>query len=100
MYLNYHLETVETPQNDWKIPNETLLYLADPNLSKSNQIDLLIGGGVFFKLMQPERIKLDVKSLYLQGSKLGWIVTGELGATSLLSVRELQENDLMAIVGN
>lgn len=94
------LPSVETPLDGWKIPNEILLNLADPNFSKSSQIDLLIGGGVFFELMQSERVKLDVKSLCLQNSKLGWIVTGELGSTCLLSVGELQENDWKAIVSN
>ncbi|VVC42535.1 Hypothetical protein CINCED_3A018305 [Cinara cedri] len=64
------LPPVRTPDVGWTIPNELLPRLADPRFHESKQIDLLIGGGAFFDILQPERVQLVVRTLYLQDSKL------------------------------
>ncbi|XP_060875899.1 uncharacterized protein LOC132949139 [Metopolophium dirhodum] len=95
---NYNLFVLQ-----WKagqFPSELLPQLADPHFCDSKQIDLLIGGGAFFDILQPSRIQLDVKMLYLQDSKLGWIVTGELSHTCLLSVGRSLEKESKAILGH
>jgi len=52
---------------------------------------LLVGGGSFFDLLEPERIQLATESLYLQGSKFGWVVTGEVGVSCLSASRSIGE---------
>jgi len=94
------LQPVRTPVEGWTIPSELLPQLADPYFCDSKQIDLLIGGGAFFDILQPSRIQLDVKMLYLQDSKLGWIVTGELSHTCLLSVGRSLEEESKVILGH
>jgi len=94
------LQPVRTPAEGWTIPTELLPQLADPHFCDSKQIDLLIGGGAFFDILQPSCIQLDVKMLYLQDSKLGWIVTGELSHTCLLSVGRSLEEESKAILGH
>ncbi|XP_016657693.1 uncharacterized protein LOC107882968 [Acyrthosiphon pisum] len=94
------LQPVRTPVEGWTIPSELLPQLADPHFCDSKQIDLLIGGGAFFDILQPSRIQLDVKMLYLQDSKLGWIVTGELSHTCLLSVGRSLEEESKTILGH
>lgn len=81
------------PKDGWKIRKELSTKLADPLFDQAGSVELLIGAGVFFDIMTPERIPLEVGNISLQGTKLGWIVTGEIRATCLLGIgNSLEEN--------
>ncbi|RKZ11684.1 hypothetical protein DRQ53_15715, partial [bacterium] len=58
------------------------LELADsfPTATELTSIDLLIGMDQYYNFIDGERLQVD-ESLYLQGSKLGWILTGSMKAT-------------------
>ncbi|XP_025192629.1 uncharacterized protein LOC112592689, partial [Melanaphis sacchari] len=94
------LQPVRTPMEGWTIPSELLPQLADPHFYDPKQIDLLIGGSIFFDILQPSRVQLDVNRLYLQDSKLGWIVTGEMNNTCLLSINRSFEEESKIILGH
>jgi len=97
------LPAVATPVNGWQIPDSLSKDLADPGFAEAGSIDLLIGGGSFFELLEHERVQLETESLYLQGSKFGWIVTGEVGVSCLAvagSIGEGLEEDWMARQSN
>lgn len=88
---------------DLKIPNELLNSLADPTFTNTEPVDLLIGGGSFYDILEVERVELDIDTVKLQDTKFGWIVTGGLGVTCLLglaSVGEELETDWNAINTN
>jgi hypothetical protein len=72
-----------------KIPNDYLDELADPAYLSSGHVDLLIGGGIFFDLLEAERVSLGQGSLCLQNTKLGWVLAGEVGAVCLLNVNSI-----------
>jgi len=94
------LPAVTCPVDGWNIPEELAIDLADPEFFEAGSIDLLIGGGAFFDLLEPERVHLGVDTLCLQGSKFGWIVTGEIGVISLPSIAsmgQLLEEDWRSI---
>lgn len=74
------------------IPNEYLDQLADPTYFSSGPIDLLIGGGIFFDLLEAERVSLGQGSLCLQNSRPGWILTGELSAVCLVNVNSVGQS--------
>ncbi|XP_011859799.1 PREDICTED: uncharacterized protein LOC105557222 [Vollenhovia emeryi] len=52
--------------------------LADPFFYNPGNIDILIGGEFFFKLLTMERIELNNNLPTLQNSKLGWIISGPI----------------------
>lgn len=85
------IPAVRTPVSGWQIPVNVANELADPGFAIAGSIDLLIGGGSFFDLLEPERIQLATESLYLQGSKFGWVVTGEVGVACLSASRSISE---------
>lgn len=92
-----------TPTEGWKIPCELRAELADPRFYEAGAIDLLIGAGTFYELLEAERVSLGTGSLSLQSTKLGWIVTGELGVTCLIGVNsrcDSLEEDWQAMKGN
>jgi len=96
------LPAVTSPVDGWNIPEDLANGLADPTFFEAGSIDLLIGGGSFFDLLDPERVHLGVETLCLQGSKFGWIVTGEIGVISLPSIAsmgQLLEEDWRALKG-
>jgi len=84
------LNGIPTPRDGWKIPNEFVLFLADPKFCESGSIDLLIGSAIFFALIGTERILLVTGNLCLQDSKFGWIVTG---GTCLVNIGGTLERD-------
>ncbi|XP_055590106.1 uncharacterized protein LOC129742256 [Uranotaenia lowii] len=53
------------------------LPLADENFHTPANIDLLIGAGVFYKLLESNRIPLGPFKPVLQQTVLGWVVAGE-----------------------
>ncbi|XP_037932179.1 uncharacterized protein LOC119666974 [Teleopsis dalmanni] len=59
--------------SDWSIPNN--ITLADPMFFKSQRIDVLLGGGLFFNLLCIGQIRLE-NNFMLQKTRLGWIASG------------------------
>lgn len=83
------LPPVQMPKEGWQIPKPHSSLLADPSFCESGPIELLIGCGIFFELMEAKRIPLAPGTLCLQDSKLGWIVTGGIGITSLIATSSI-----------
>lgn len=69
--------------NNWNLPKN--IQLADPCFYQRSGIDVLLGVGVFFKLLSVGQIKLAENLPMLQKSLLGWIVVGECNMSSELS---------------
>ncbi|VVC27564.1 Peptidase aspartic, putative,Retrotransposon, Pao,Aspartic peptidase domain [Cinara cedri] len=87
------------PSEGWSIPTEIEAQVADPDFSKARSVDFLIGGGVFFDLLGTRRKQLP-SAITIQETVLGWVVTGEVGATCLLSASSFGqewESDFRAI---
>ncbi|XP_025192662.1 uncharacterized protein LOC112592723 [Melanaphis sacchari] len=72
-----------------RIKDFQVALLADPLFHSSGAIDLLIGGGVFFDILEARRVSLGTGSLCLQDTKFGWVITGEVGAVSLLNINSV-----------
>lgn len=87
------LPSYTMPVERWNLMEDMIPQLADPLFNQAGPVDILIGGGIFFELMEIGRIPLGIGSLSLQESKLGWIVTGETGVTCLMSLGEELEED-------
>lgn len=60
--------------SNWNIPSR--IKLADPLFFKSQQIDLLIGGDLFYESLCVGKIRLGPGLPILQKTKFGWIVAG------------------------
>ncbi|XP_041451799.1 uncharacterized protein LOC121405243 [Drosophila obscura] len=60
----------------WDLPKN--ISLADPLFYRSQQIDMLMGAGLFFDLICIGQIQLAERLPSLQNTKLGWIVSGGL----------------------
>ncbi|KAF0738583.1 Uncharacterized protein FWK35_00025854, partial [Aphis craccivora] len=73
--IDSDLSACPTPKEGWKVPEEILPQLADPEIYKRRPVDLLIGGGVFFDILGMERRSFNLEALWLQDSQFGWIVT-------------------------
>lgn len=86
------LPSCTAPTESWSIPFELRDKLADPNFHKTRAVDLLIGAGEFYELMEPERVSMGIGNLSLQDTKLGWIVTGGLEIICLLGINSLGES--------
>lgn len=86
------LPSCTEPKEGWNIPQELRVDLADPKFYEAGSVDLLIGAGAFYELLESERIPLGVGNLSLQGTTFGWVVTGELGAACLIGVATLGES--------
>lgn len=80
-----------TPTRVWDIPFELRCKLADPISKKAGSVDLLIGAGIFFELLETERVPLGIGNFSLQDTKLGCIVTDGLEVTCLLGINSLKE---------
>jgi len=61
-----------------KIPEDMIPLLTDPLYDQAGPVDILIGRGVFFELLEIGRIPLGIANISLQESKLGWVVINEL----------------------
>jgi len=66
--------------------------LADQSFCSPGPIDLLIGGGAFYDLLDFERIQLGIGSLCLQATKLGWIITWETGTLCMVKINSIGES--------
>ncbi|XP_065093422.1 uncharacterized protein LOC135714080 [Ochlerotatus camptorhynchus] len=64
--------------SSWGIPAN--FDLADPEFHRPDDIDLLIGCGLFWQLLVPGTLKLAENLPELHNSRLGWIVTGEINS--------------------
>ena len=53
------------------------LPVADERFNVAAKIDILIGAGVFFKLLQPGQLSLSPERPMLQQTVFGWVVAGE-----------------------
>uniref|UniRef100_A0A336L597 CSON004567 protein n=1 Tax=Culicoides sonorensis TaxID=179676 RepID=A0A336L597_CULSO len=62
--------------SSWKIPEK--FPLADPEFNKPQEIDLLIGAGLFWSILKPERLVLGPGLPFLQHTEFGYIVAGPL----------------------
>lgn len=87
------LPSVKPPIEGWQIPRDLAPLLADPSFGESGPIDLLVGCSIFFDLMETKRTPLASGTLSLQESKFGWVVTGGIQSTCLLSVGEVLEEE-------
>ena len=63
------------------IPND--INLADPCFYNPSNIDMLIGGELFFELLEIGKLKINSESLTLQNSKFGWIIAGSISKHSV-----------------
>lgn len=59
-----------------EIPHD--INLADPEFEKPQQIDLLIGAGLFWELLLDDKINIGPNLPHLRKTKFGWIVSGPL----------------------
>lgn len=59
-----------------EIPHE--IKLADPGFDRPQQIDLLLGAGIFWELLLDEKMDIGPNLPHLRKTKLGWIVSGPL----------------------
>lgn len=83
-------------------PRELTDKLADPEFATAGTVDLLIGGGSFYDILEANRVSVGVDTVKLQDSKFGWIVTGEVKTVCLLgtgSVGEELEAELKSLNG-
>lgn len=52
------------------------MHLADPKCSKPGKIDILLGAGIFWKLLCVGQQQLGKNMPYMQKTRLGWIIGG------------------------
>ncbi|KAJ8909967.1 hypothetical protein NQ315_005974 [Exocentrus adspersus] len=74
--ITSNIPLVSFSTNNLEIPKNA--QLADPDFNVSRPIDMLLGAGIFWRLIKTERISLKRTNLNLQQSKLGWLVSGEI----------------------
>lgn len=67
--VSFNISAVHIPEN---------ITLADPDFNKSDQVDILLGAGIFFDLLCIGQIKTNKNQPILQKSRLGWIISGPL----------------------
>ena len=70
------LPNVKVDVNELNIPGDILVDLADSKFYEPAEVDLLIGADLYCDLVTGQLIKLGIGFPTLQGSKLGWLVTG------------------------
>jgi len=56
-----------------KVPN---IELTDPSFATPQQIDMIIGVGLFFELLCNEKFKHENDGPYSEKTHLGWVVSG------------------------
>ena len=66
----------------WKMPSH--IKMADPSFERPQQVDLLIGGGLFGILLKHGKIELADGQPVLLNTTLGWVVTGTTTLTRTL----------------
>ncbi|XP_057656756.1 uncharacterized protein LOC130894159 [Diorhabda carinulata] len=78
--------TTDTPHMDFdtshlKIPNN--IDLADPQFNESSKVDILLGAGIFYRLLLPGQISLGKGRPILQNTELGWIIAGTISCPNI-----------------
>ncbi|XP_017797043.1 PREDICTED: uncharacterized protein LOC108578262, partial [Habropoda laboriosa] len=66
------------PTNFLKICVPPNITLADPQFNKKSRIDLLIGAGLFWKLLCIGQQRVDSSDLVWQKTRLGWVLGGSV----------------------
>lgn len=72
--ISFPRECIDIPKN---------IKLADPEFHVSNNIDMLLGVELFYKLLCVGQINLGKNQPYLQKTLLGWVVSGRAPVKSL-----------------
>ncbi|XP_055603962.1 uncharacterized protein LOC129752198 [Uranotaenia lowii] len=90
--------TMDLPQRSFDVSTWNLspsTSLADPTFNESSSIDMVIGVATFYELLLAEQIRITDSGPFLQNTRLGWIVAGELPeAQDMCSLSaEIQEHD-------
>ena len=70
------MPNVQLRRSDFTIPGGIIM--ADPKFTETRSVDLLIGGGTFWKLLCVGQIQLRDNQPILQKTQLGWIVAGSM----------------------
>lgn len=78
-----NIPLVNINRSRFKFPEN--ISLADPDFCISNTVDMLIGSGLFWKLLCVGQIKMG--TLTLQKTCLGWVVAGPINKSNALSPR-------------
>lgn len=60
----------------WEFPKQ--LTLADPTFNIPQEVDLLLGAGVFWKVLKPQTVKIKNLTSKIFASQFGWLITGEI----------------------
>ncbi|XP_051162195.1 uncharacterized protein LOC127282137 [Leptopilina boulardi] len=84
-HITSHLPNFPINKDNLSIPSQ--IQLSDPSFHKPGKIDALVGGEIFYELLQDGKIPLAAPRLYLQSTKLGWIVVGKVGVPGSSSLR-------------
>ncbi|XP_039309090.1 uncharacterized protein LOC105201565 [Solenopsis invicta] len=82
------LPSKEIDKNALNIPCN--LRLADSEFSKRHSIDLLIGAEFFFDLLENGKIELCQSKLFLQNTKLGWVIAGSMPSNERKDTNNVQ----------
>lgn len=69
---SHHIDT-----NQLIIPDLVKANLADPLYDVPNKIDMLLGAGIFYDLLNNERVRVSSHAVFIS-TKLGWLLTGEV----------------------
>nr|XP_031836767.1 uncharacterized protein LOC116428794 [Nomia melanderi] len=72
-------DTRNFPLSSVKVSRPTGITLADPHFDQPSRIDLLIGTGIFWKLLCIGQHKIDSSDLVWQKTRLGWVLGGRVG---------------------
>ncbi|XP_063924137.1 uncharacterized protein LOC135138171 isoform X1 [Zophobas morio] len=74
--ITNNLPLISLEKRHLEIPSN--LNLADVEFFKTGEIDLLLGVGIFWKIMKMGQIKTTNGSLHFQESSLGWLAGGDV----------------------
>lgn len=74
--ISTNLPQYYVPLHNFKLPQDCIL--ADPLFNVPKPIDLLIGGQLFYSLLQQGSIKLGNNKPTLVNTVFGWVVTGDI----------------------
>lgn len=83
------LPAVQKNTENWHIPES--VPLADPKFSEPGRIDMLVGAELFFEVLQQGKIKLAPNLPLLQESQFGWLISGPVVDTAVISTEKMVE---------
>ncbi|XP_065211063.1 uncharacterized protein LOC135839114 [Planococcus citri] len=84
--------------NSWNLPSH--LYLADPYFNIPDDIDILLGLDIFWKILKSENFNLGANLPKLKETELGWIIAGsfrtaETTQGTMVFILQLSNNELL-----